>query len=126
MFLEDTQQFLHDISAVLSDDIEKFFDQITTQTQIVTMYQHVCSRHGYVKWVAETGHHPMALFTTRHTQINLMALSGVKQGLSFSYPLSKCVASFKSKSFFPPPPTTPEMAMLSNSTHNTRVRLHTT
>ena len=32
MFLEDTQQFPHDISAVLSDDIEKFFDRITIET----------------------------------------------------------------------------------------------
>ena len=32
MFLEDTQQFPHDISAVLSDDIDKLFDRITTVT----------------------------------------------------------------------------------------------
>jgi len=38
MFLEDTQQFPHDISALLSDDIEKHFDLITTETHIVAMY----------------------------------------------------------------------------------------
>ena len=31
MFLEDTQQFLYNISAALSDDIDKFFDCITTE-----------------------------------------------------------------------------------------------
>lgn len=47
MFLEDTHQFPHDISAVLSDNIEKLFERITTETQIVNMYQYGCPRHGY-------------------------------------------------------------------------------
>ena len=38
MFLENVQQFLFNCSAVLSDDIEKFFDRITTETKIVAMY----------------------------------------------------------------------------------------
>ena len=49
MFLEDTQQFLHDISTALSDNIETYFDRITTKTQIVTMYQHRCPHHGYAE-----------------------------------------------------------------------------
>ena len=44
MFLEDIQQFPNDIRAALSDDIEKFFDRITTETQIVAMYHHGCPR----------------------------------------------------------------------------------
>ena len=56
MFLEDTQQFPTDISTSLSDDIEKVFHRITTETQIVAMYQHDCPRYGYTEWVAETGH----------------------------------------------------------------------
>ena len=103
MFLEDTQQFPHDLSAVLSDDIEKFFDRITTETQIVAMYQHGCPKHGYAEWVAETGYHSMALFATKHAHITLLFLCGMKQGSSFSCPSSNCVASFKSKAFFPPP-----------------------
>ena len=31
MFLEDVQQFPYDISATLSDDINKSFDHITTE-----------------------------------------------------------------------------------------------
>jgi len=31
MFLENTQQFPYNISAVISDDIEKCFDRITTE-----------------------------------------------------------------------------------------------
>ena len=38
MFLENVQQFLFNCSAVLSDDVEKFFDRITTETKIVAMY----------------------------------------------------------------------------------------
>ena len=45
----------------------------------------------------------MALFATKHAHITLMTLCGVKQGSSFSCPSSNCVASFKSKAFFPPP-----------------------
>ena len=37
MFLEDTQQLPYDISAALSDDVEKCFDRITTETKIVVM-----------------------------------------------------------------------------------------
>ena len=43
MFLDDTQQFPYNISAAISDDIETFFDRITTETQIVAMYQ-TCSK----------------------------------------------------------------------------------
>ena len=103
MFLEDTQQFLNDISAAFSDDIEKFFDRITTETQIVTMYHHGCPRHGYAEWVAKTGHHSMALFATKHAHITLAVLCSAKQGSSFVCPSSNTVASFKSKAFFPPP-----------------------
>ena len=103
MFLEDTQQFPNDISAAISDDIEKFFDRITTETQIVAMYHHGCPRHGYAEWVAETGHHSMALFATKHAHILLEVLCGAKQGSSFACPSSNTVASFKSKAFFPPP-----------------------
>ena len=85
------------------DDIEKFFDRITTETQIVTMYQHGCPRHGYTEWVAETGHHSMVLFAIKHALITLAVLCGAKQGSSFTCPLSTTVVSFKSKAFLPPP-----------------------
>ena len=78
MFLEDTQQFPHDVSVVLSDDIEKFFDRITTETQIVAMYQHGCPRHGYTEWVAEISHPSVAIFTTKHVYILLSHLCGAK------------------------------------------------
>ena len=48
IFLEDTQKFPNDISTALSDNIEKFFDSITIETQIVDMYQRDCLYHGYV------------------------------------------------------------------------------
>ena len=54
IFLEDTQQFPYDISAEISVDIENFFDRITTETQIVAMYQHGYPRRGYAEWCAET------------------------------------------------------------------------
>ena len=38
IFLEDTHQFSFDASAALSDNIEKIFDRITTETQIFAMY----------------------------------------------------------------------------------------
>ena len=94
MFLEDTQQFPHDISAALSDDIEKFFDYITTETQIVAMYHHDCPRHRYAEWDAETGHHSMALFATKHAHVLLAVLCGAKQGSSFACPSSNTVVSF--------------------------------
>ena len=103
MFLEDTQQFPHAISAALSDDIEKFFDRITVETQIVAMYQHGCPRHGYAEWIAETSYHSTALFATKHAHILLDVLCGAKQGSSLACPSSNVVASFKSKAFFPPP-----------------------
>ena len=37
MFLDDTQHFPYVISAAISDDIERFFDRITTETQIVAV-----------------------------------------------------------------------------------------
>ena len=103
MFLEDVQQFPSACSAAISDDIEKFFDRITTETQIVAMYQHGCPRHGYAEWVAETNHHSTALFTTKHAIIRLAMMCGAKQGSSFACPSSNCVASFKSRANFPPP-----------------------
>ena len=103
MFLEDTQQFPHDISTAISDDIDNFFDRITTETQIVSMYQHGCPRHGYAEWFAETGHHSMTLFATKHAHISLPVRYGNKQGSSFACPCSNVVASFKTKAFFQPP-----------------------
>ena len=70
MFLGDTQQFPYDISAAISDDIEKFFDRITTETQILAMYQHGCLPHGYAEWFAETGHYSMALLATIRAHIS--------------------------------------------------------
>ena len=66
MPLEDTQQFPHDISAAISDDIEKYFAEITAETQIVVMYRHGCPHHGYVEWFVERRHHSMALFATTY------------------------------------------------------------
>ena len=103
IFLEDIQQFPYDISSALSDDIEKSFDIITTETQIVAMYQHSCPRHGYVEWVAERSHHSVAIFTTKHTYILLSHLCGAKQGLSFACSPSNVVAPLKSQVFFPSP-----------------------
>ena len=92
IFLEDTHQFPFDVSAALSDNIEKIFDRITTETQIVAMYQHGCPRHGYAKWVAETSHHSVAIFTTKHAHILLSHLCGAKQGSSFACLSSNVVA----------------------------------
>ena len=55
MFLEDTQQFPHDISAVISDDIEKFFDRITTETQIFAMYHHAVHVMGTLNGLPRQG-----------------------------------------------------------------------
>ena len=103
MFLENEQQFPHNCTAAISDDIEKFFDRITTETQIVAMYQHGCPRQGYAEWVAETCYHSNATFVTKYVYITLPHLCGAKQGSSFACPSSNCVASFKSRAFFPPP-----------------------
>ena len=75
------------------------------------MYRHGCPRHGYDEWVAETSHHSVAFFATKHAQITLPHLCGAKQGSSFACPTSNVVASLKSKAFFPPPrlPHTPLM-----------------
>ena len=58
MFLEDTQQFPHDISAVISDDIENFFDRITTETQIFAMYHHAVHVMGTLNGLPRQGTNP--------------------------------------------------------------------
>ena len=129
IFLEDTQQFPHDISAVLSDDIEKFFDRITTETQIVAMYQHGCPKHGYAEWVAETGYHSMALFATKHAHITLMVLCGVKKGrLSLVRPPTVLLPSSQNPSSLHQHCNIPHllMAMPSSFTHTTHEHLHNT
>ena len=102
MFLEDTQQIPTDISTSLSDDIEKVFHRITTETQIVAMYQHDCPCYGYTEWVAETGHQSIALFATKHVHIILPVQCGAKQESAFACPTSNVVVSFKLNAFFPP------------------------
>ena len=73
------------------------------------MYQYGCPLHEYAEWLAETGHHFMALFVTKHIHIFLLIRYGNKQRFPFAYPYSNVVASFKSKAFVPPPqlPHTP-------------------
>ena len=76
MFLENEQQFPSNCSAAISDDIEKLFDRITTETQIVLMYQHGCPRHGYAEWVAETWHHSNATFVIKYAYRDSPGLGG--------------------------------------------------
>ena len=83
--------------------LKKFFDKITTETQIAALYQDMCPRHGYAEWVAETCYHSNTTFVTKYAHITLPHLCGTKQGSSFAYSSSNCVASFKSRTFFPPP-----------------------
>ena len=49
MFLENIHQFYLEVSATFSDDIKKFFDHITSGTQIVALCQHGCPSYGYVE-----------------------------------------------------------------------------
>ena len=66
------------------------------------MYQYGCPRHGYSEWVAETSHHSVAIFTTKHAHILLSHLCGAKQGSSFACPSSNVVTSLTPQAFFPP------------------------
>ena len=48
-------------------------------------------------------HHSNVTFISKHDYITLANLCGAKQGSFFACPSSNCVASFKSRAFFPPP-----------------------
>lgn len=83
MYLEDIQQIPYNIGTVLSDDIEIFFDRITTETQIVAMYRYDYLRDNYTELVVKIRHHTIVLFVTNDTYITLPHQCGAKEGSAF-------------------------------------------
>ena len=52
--LKDINQSDHYILAVINDDKDTLFDNITLELLIIVLYQHDCSQIIYTEWIAES------------------------------------------------------------------------